>query len=79
MAIATATFLVALAVIATERVHRTKVASAIVGELPDGRPMLHRPDLAVRDDGRTIAIEVELTPKAPRRLERLVRSWPRAR
>ena len=55
------------------------VASAIVGELPDGRAMLHRPDLVVRDDGRTMAIEVELTPKAPRRLERIVRSWRRAR
>jgi hypothetical protein len=55
------------------------IASAIVGELPDGRPMLHRPDLVVLDDGRTMAIEVELTPKAPRRLERIVRSWRRAR
>ncbi len=55
------------------------IASAIVGELPDGRPMLHRPDLVVRDDGHTIAIEVELTPKAPRRLEHIVRSWRRAR
>jgi hypothetical protein len=55
------------------------IASAIVGELPDGRPMLHRPDLVVRGDGHTLAIEVELTPKAPRRLERIVRSWRRAR
>ena len=55
------------------------IASAIVGELPDGRPMLHRPDLVVRDDGRTIAIEVELTPKAPRRLQTIVRAWRRAR
>ncbi|MEK6273369.1 MAG: hypothetical protein AABM42_12120, partial [Actinomycetota bacterium] len=55
------------------------IASATVGELPDGRPMLHRPDLVVRDDGRTMAIEVELTPKAPRRLFTIVRSWRRAR
>jgi hypothetical protein len=55
------------------------IASAIVGELPDGRPMLHRPDLVVRDDGRTMAVEVELTPKAPRRLLAIVRSWRRAR
>jgi len=54
------------------------IASAIVGEVPDGRPMLHRPDLVVRGDGRTIAIEVELTPKAPRRLEHIVRCWRRA-
>jgi hypothetical protein len=55
------------------------IASAIVGELPGGRPMLHRPDLVVRSDGETIAIEVELTPKAPRRLKQIVRSWRRAR
>jgi hypothetical protein len=55
------------------------IASAIVGELPDGRPMLHRPDLVVRNDGGTIAIEVELTPKAPGRLEMIVRAWRRAR
>jgi hypothetical protein len=55
------------------------IASAIVDELPDGRPMLHRPDLVVREDGNVIAIEVELTPKAPRRLERIVRSWRRTR
>jgi hypothetical protein len=57
-----------------ERDASKPIASAIVGELPDGRPMLHRPDLVVRDDGRTMAIEVELTPKAPRRLDRIVRS-----
>lgn len=57
----------------------TPIASAIVGELPGGRPMLHRPDLIVRHDGRTMAIEVELTPKAPRRLEQIMRSWRRAR
>jgi hypothetical protein len=55
------------------------IASAVVDELPSGRFLLHRPDLVVRDDGRVIAIEVELTPKAPRRLERIVRSWRRAR
>jgi hypothetical protein len=55
------------------------IASAVVDELPNGRFLLHRPDLVVRDEGRTLAIEVELTPKAPRRLERIVRSWRRAR
>lgn len=55
------------------------IGSAVVGELPGGRPMLHRPDLLLADNGRTMAIEVELTPKAPRRLEHIVRSWRRAR
>jgi hypothetical protein len=58
---------------------REPIASAIVDELPTGRLILHRPDLVVRDDGRTMVIEVELTPKAPRRLERIVRSWRRTR
>ena len=55
------------------------IGSAVVGDLPGGRPMMHRPDLLVTDNGSSIAIEVELTPKAPRRLEHLVRCWRRAR
>ena len=55
------------------------VASAIVGERPDGSPIRHRADLAVRRDGLTLAVEVELTPKAARRLEEIVRGWRRAR
>ena len=55
------------------------LGSAVVGELPGARPMLHRPDLLVTDNGSLIAIEVELTPKAPRRLEHIVRCWRRAR
>jgi hypothetical protein len=51
------------------------IASAVVDELPSGRLILHRPDLVVRYGERVIAIEVELTPKAPRRLEQLVRAW----
>lgn len=55
------------------------IGSCVVGELPGGRPMLHRPDLVVADGDRHMAIEVELTTKAPRRLEQIVRSWRRAR
>lgn len=51
------------------------IGSATVGELPGGRPMLHRPDLLVDRDDVRVAIEVELTPKAPRRLEHLLRRW----
>lgn len=61
-----------------ERIEGRPVASAQVGELPSGAPRLHRPDLAVITDGRPIAIEVELTPKAPHRLMGLIRSWRRA-
>lgn len=55
------------------------IGSATVGELPNGRALLHRPDLLIAHDRSRIALEVELSPKAPRRLEHLVRSWCRAR
>jgi len=60
--------------------HRTRrpIASAKVGEFPSGAPRLHRPDFALVGE-RVESFEVELTPKAPRRLEHLVRSWRRAR
>lgn len=58
-----------------EQIAGHPIASARVGELPNGRPRLHRPDLAVLTDEGTIAIEVELTPKAPQRLQGLIRGW----
>jgi hypothetical protein len=61
-----------------EEVEGRPIFSAKVGELPSGGPRLHRPDLAVVTSGRPLAIEVELTPKAPRRLEALIRAWRRA-
>lgn len=62
-----------------ERWHAEPLASAKLGENPDGSDRLHRPDLAILLDGRTISVEVELTPKAPKRLETIVRAWRRAR
>ena len=64
---------------ALERDQGRPVASAVVGESPDGSEMLHRPDLAVSSDGHWLAVEVELTPKATQRLEAIVRAWRRAR
>jgi hypothetical protein len=56
------------------------VASVRVGELPGGRPALHRPDLAaISPEGRVVAVEVELSVKAPRRLARICRGIARAR
>jgi hypothetical protein len=56
------------------------VASATAGQLPGGRPALHRPDLVItRPDELALAIEVELSIKAPRRLAAICRSWARAR
>jgi hypothetical protein len=56
------------------------IASARLGELPGGRPALHRPDLAlVSPDGNVVVVEVELSIKAPRRLASICRAWARAR
>jgi hypothetical protein len=62
-----------------ERVEGRPIASAEVGTLPNGAPRLHRPDLAVLADSGVISIEVELTPKSPRRLEGIIRAWKAAR
>jgi hypothetical protein len=56
------------------------IASARLGELPGGRPALHRPDLAlVSPQGNVVVVEVELSTKAPRRLAAICRAWARAR
>jgi hypothetical protein len=56
------------------------VASARLGERPGGRPAHHRPDLAlISPGGRVLAVEIELSIKAPRRLAAICRGWARAR
>jgi hypothetical protein len=55
------------------------IGSCVVGEHRGGYEALHRPDLLVTDNGSPVAVEVELTPKAPRRLEEIVRGFRRAR
>jgi hypothetical protein len=62
----------------SEQFYGRPLASAKVGELPSGGPRYHRPDLAVISSDRVIAIEVELSLKAPRRLEAILRGWRRA-
>jgi hypothetical protein len=63
-----------------ENDHASLVASANLGELPGGRPALHRPDLAlIAPHGRRMAIEVELSIKASRRLQSICRGYARAR
>jgi len=57
-----------------EQTEGEKIASAEVGESRGG-PRLHRPDLAVFAEIGTIAVEVELTAKSPRRLRSIVRAW----
>jgi hypothetical protein len=59
------------------------LASARVGKKPDGGPLLHRPDLVLwptaAEPGLPVAVEVELTIKAPRRLAEICRAWERCR
>src|SRR5207248_8355219 len=58
------------------------LASAVGGLGSDGEPLLHRPDLVLRPlagDSLPIAVEVELTVKAPRRLAQICRAWARCR
>jgi DNA-binding transcriptional ArsR family regulator len=60
-----------------ERVARTPLASAALIALP-GLPQLHRPDLVLWPiaPGRLpVAVEIELTVKAPRRLAEICRAW----
>lgn len=64
---------------AWERAAGRAVASAEVGWARDGSVALHRPDLVCLRDGLPLAIEVELTVKAPERLARIVRGWARSR
>jgi hypothetical protein len=59
-----------------ERLEERPIASATL--LDAGRRKTHRPDLAVLTDSGVIAVEVELTPKAPRRLEAILHAWAAA-
>jgi len=60
-----------------ERTEGRPIASAEVGTLPGGAPRLHRPDLVVLEGERATAIEVELSAKAPARLDAIIRAWRR--
>lgn len=62
-----------------ERQQGLLIASATMGELPSGSPRQHRPDFAVLGAAGTEAIEVELTGKAPSRLDQILRAWKWAR
>jgi len=63
--------------------HGGELASARVGSGPSGAPLLHRPDLILWPVGAEsdlpVAVEVELTVKAPRRLAGICAAWARCR
>jgi hypothetical protein len=60
-----------------------QLASACLRDGLDGKPLLHRPDLVLWPDGvqerLPVAVEVELTVKAPQRLLEICQAWARAR
>ncbi|HLL92129.1 MAG TPA: hypothetical protein VK252_04245 [Solirubrobacteraceae bacterium] len=66
-----------------EREHGRALASAHMSPAQRGAQLLHRPDLVLwpKDaaDGLPVAVEVELTRKAPRRLASICRAWARCR
>jgi hypothetical protein len=65
---------------AFERAEGRALASAEVGMALNGGIALHRPDLVLWGaEALPIAIEVELTVKAPERLAAIVRGWARSR
>lgn len=64
-------------IVAKELLEERSLARATLSDAGDGR-RFHRADIAVLVEDGVIAVEVELTPKAPRRLEELVRAWRRA-
>jgi len=64
---------------ALERAEGRPLASAQVGYRADGSAALHRPDLVCWLEPLPVAVEVELTVKAPRRLRAIVRGWARSR
>jgi len=66
----------------TEELHGSDaVERAELARLPDGRPRLRRPDLVLfpSDPALPVAVEVELSVKASRRLEAISRGWAQCR
>jgi hypothetical protein len=64
---------------ALERAQARPLASAELGYAANGSIALHRPDLVVLTASGPVAVEVELSVKAPRRLRAIVRGWARSR
>lgn len=66
-----------------ERRSAGALASAVMRARGPRDSLLHRPDLvlwpATAESARPLAVEIELTVKAPRRLEDICRAWARSR
>ena len=64
-------------IVLSEQLEGRRIASVRVGSV-HGKPRYHRADLAILTEEGTIAAEVELTPKAPARLQKIIAAWYRA-
>ena len=64
-------------IVQAELAENRMIASVTVGGSSRDGPLRHRADLAVLAESGRIVVEVELSPKSPRRLERLIRAWRR--
>jgi hypothetical protein len=66
-----------------ERESGAPLASVVLRRVGEHGPLMHRPDLVLLPSTgparRPIAVEVELTVKAPRRLAEICRAWTRSR
>jgi hypothetical protein len=66
-----------------ERESGARLASVVLRRVGEHGPLMHRPDLVLLPSTgparRPIAVEVELTVKAPQRLAEICRAWTRSR
>jgi hypothetical protein len=64
-------------IVLSEQLEGRRIASVRVG-IAQGKPAYHRADLAIFTEEGTVAVEVELTPKAPARLQKIIAAWYQA-
>lgn len=64
-------------IILEESISGEPLASVAVGYFR-GRPKMHRADLALEGEDGLLAVEVELTPKSPARLRKIIKAWAAA-
>jgi len=57
-----------------EQIEERPIASVQIGMF-QGRPRMHRADLAWEGENGLVAVEVELTPKSPARLRGIIEGW----
>ncbi|HET7485309.1 MAG TPA: hypothetical protein VFJ64_08005 [Solirubrobacterales bacterium] len=64
-------------IVLSEQLEGRRIASVRIG-IAHGKPSYHRADFAILAEEGTVAAEVELTPKAPARLQTIIGAWYRA-